>query len=143
MLAGCTPATAEPSLCELSQTRENYAGRSLTIEGVLLASRHGHALIDPSCGRGIGIEWTAHDVPRMSEFNAAVERSLEPGQDMMATARVTGTVTRSNRSSFGMPTTTWVLKLTDADVLESSGVEQTKFLDWLNSPRDEPFRAVR
>lgn len=142
-LIGCVPPKPNPSLCELAHNREAYAGRAVTVEGVLLVSRHGSVVIDPQCGWGIGISWYDDDVPWIREFDAMVARSFE--QDMMVRARVTGIVRRETQGSFGLPPA-WIIKLAKADVLEAypvSEAEHERFLDWLDGPHDEPFRPKR
>lgn len=142
-LLGCVQSRPNPTLCELTRNRDAYAGRAVTVEGVLLVSRHGSVLIDPQCGWGIGISWYEEDVPWMREFDAAVDRSFQ--QDMIVRARVTGIVRREAHGLFGLPPA-WILRLAEADVLEARSVsksEHERFLDWLEEPGQEPFRPIR
>ena len=142
-IVGCAPSSPDPTLCELAHDRDVYAGRAVTVEGLLLVSRHGSVLVDPGCGSGIGISWFEEDVPQMREFDALAERSFQ--QDMMVKARVTGRVVRGTAGSFGLPPV-WILRLAKAEVLEAypvSQAEHERFLAWLDGPHKEPFRPTR
>jgi hypothetical protein len=141
-VGACVGAKPNPSLCELAQNRDAYGGRTVTVDGVLMVSFHGAVIVDPQCGLGIGITWFAEDVPQMREFASAAKRAM--GQNMMVRAHVTGVVQKEKRGSLGLPPA-WTVRLTKADVLEARPVtdeEHKRFLDWLDGPHKEPFRAA-
>ena len=135
---------ANPTLCELARNREAYAGRAVTVEGILLASRHDSVVVDPRCGWGIGISWFEEDVPWMREFDAVAERPLD--ETMMARVRVTGVVRRESQPSWpGLPRA-WILKLAKAEVLEAypiSDSDYDRFLEWRDGPSKGPFQPSR
>jgi hypothetical protein len=141
-IGSCGGAKRNPPLCELAQNRDAYGGRTVTVTGVLMVSHHGSVIVDPQCGLGIGISWFEEDVPRMKEFDSVAMRSM--GQNMAVTVHVTGIVQREKRGSFGLPPA-WIIRLTKADVVEARPVtddEHKRFLDWLDGPHKEPFRAA-
>lgn len=142
-LVGCVSPKRDPTLCELSANREAYAGRAVTVEGILFVAYHGSVIVDPRCGLGIGISWFEADLPWMREFDALTKRSGD--EPLMATVRVTGIIERGKDTDLvgGRP---WYLDLAKADVLEAYPVsegEWDRFLDWLGGPHKEPFRASR
>ena len=114
-LVGCSSATTEdPTLCELSVNRGAYAGRTVTVEGLLLVSRHGSLLEDVNCDGGIPIEWYEGD--GLHELDAAVGRDLN--QPPRTKVRVTGEMRRAARSAF-LNEPYWYLRLQSADVLHT------------------------
>ena len=132
-LGGCVPSRVNPSLCELTQKRETYAGRAVTVEGFLLVSHHGSAIVDPKCRGGIGVSWFEEDVPWMREFDAVAERSQ--AEAMMARVRVTGIVKRRSKPDW-VGLRPWYLDLAKAEVLRAnpiSDVDMDRFLDSLTS----------
>ena len=115
MMCACAQTSVpQPSLCELSVNRENYAGRELVVTGQLLVSKHGSAVIDPLCDKGIPIEWHDSDLPKMRAFDEIAERvQLEP---LSVKVRVSGLVKRAPRSEF-YDEPYWFLDLTSAQIL--------------------------
>lgn len=138
-LAGCAVSPKpNPTLCELAQNREAYAGVTVTVDGVLLASRHGALVVDPTCGMGIGLAG-----PPMPDFEALLERSQL--QTMMVRLRVRGVVKQRMDPDWvgGRP---WQLDLTKVQILEAlpiAKVDEARFLKWRNGPSKEPFRPSR
>jgi hypothetical protein len=117
MLAGCSASSVrELSLCDLrlNRDREKFAGQMLSVTGELLVSKHGSAVIEPTCDGGVPITWHDDDVPRMRKFDAIAERlgGLEP---FVVTVRVTGEMKRAPRGYIDEPY--WYLDLTSAEVL--------------------------
>jgi hypothetical protein len=139
-LIGCAQPAPNPTICQLARNRDLYAGQTVTVEGLLLVSHHGSALIGSDCGEGIGLSWFAEDVPGMRDFDAAAARSLQ--RRTLVRARVTGKVKREEHGQFGLPPAL-TLSLASADVLEErpiSELEHKRFLDWIGGPHHEPFK---
>jgi hypothetical protein len=87
----------------------------LTVTGELLVSYHGSVVTDPTCNRGIAVEWFEEDVPRMRAFDAAAER-LRNSESESLTVRATGTMKRAPARDL-TPEPYWYLRLSSAQVL--------------------------
>ena len=151
LLTACTPrapapVTVErPTLCQLAAAREAYAGRTLTVEGYLLVSYHGSAIIDPRCGHGVGIKWSRADGPRLQPLTDIADRmrNLEPGP-WLVRIRITGVMQQDEHEGFaGRP---WQVRLDAAEVLSARQLppeDETRFNRWREGPSAEPFRPSR
>lgn len=115
-LHACSASSpAQLSLCEVAANRPSYAGKTLTVEGSLLASKHGSAVVDLTCDKGIPIKWES-DEPQLRELTAVGERSL--AEPMTVTIRVTGKMKRAPRSAM-LNEPYWYLALNGAQVLKA------------------------
>ena len=143
LLTACASAPMKnPTLCQLAENREAYAGRSLTVEGFLLVSRLGTVVSDPTCGLCIGISWN-DNAPQMRAHNAAIDRSQ--WESMMARVRVTGEVKLGDGNSL-IDGPAWELDLTVAEVLSARQLPEEdaiRYLDWLDGPSEGPFQPSR
>lgn len=54
-----TPMASTVQVCEIVQHRQKYEGKEVTVESVLVASRHGAVLAGKPCGEGIYISHQA------------------------------------------------------------------------------------
>lgn len=141
---GCASGPkAPPTLCQLAEAREAYAGQRLTVEGYLLVGGHGSTVSDPRCGYGVGIAWYRDEPPSMRAFAAVARRSQwEP---MMVRVRVTGEMKRE-REPGPAGERTWYLDLSAAEVLSARplpDVDRERYLIWLEGPSPAPFRPSR
>jgi hypothetical protein len=121
-LVACAPAPRfATSICQVAAAPHAFRGRTLTVEGVLLASRHGIVITDPVCEAGVAIEWRG-DAPGLRDLDDLVERALSyPPVRRTVRIRVTGEMKReSNRNWVGLQG--WFLDLSSAEVLSSSAV---------------------
>ena len=145
MGAACTTsgptAPAGPQVrrvCDVALHRQDYNGWTLVLEGYLLASRHGSAVTDPRCGRGVAIAWRDSG-GRMSRFGDVAERSqYEP---LMVRIRVTGILRQDGRSGM-VDEEFWLLHLTDAQLLSVQPVAEAdadRYMRWLAGPSPAPF----
>ena len=114
VVACSSASSANPTLCELAQNREAYAGRTLTVEGRLLVSRHGSAIEDPRCDDGIRMEWFEGEAPGFRELNAVAEHAQTERLEVIL--RVTGVMMRAGRSEL-VNEPYWYLRLRTAQVL--------------------------
>ena len=116
-LSGCAqPAGASPSLCQLAETPHVFHGKTLTVEGVLLISRHGSAITDATCEAGVAIQWRGNE-RRLAELNDVVERDLTlSGVPRTVRIRVTGEMKRATTPDW-VGLRGWFLDLNSADVL--------------------------
>lgn len=146
VLVGCAErapkqaAVEHPTLCQLTQAREAYAGRVLTVEGYFAVSMHGNSIVDPSCrGAGIDIRWQS-DQPQLQAFISFVRRigEFEP---WVARVRATGVVVRNESGGEYAPSLS--LRLNAADVLDAWKVpeaEQERFGMWIQGAGPPPVR---
>jgi hypothetical protein len=112
---GCSSAPENPTLCDLAKSPTSFAGRTVTVAGSLLASKHGSALEDKACDRGIAISWRGERAG-LSELNALVRQELELTDNQPARVRVTGQVRRVARSAM-LNEPYWEIYLSSAEVL--------------------------
>lgn len=132
-----------PTLCQLGEAREAYAGRTLTVEGYLLVSAHGSVVTDPRCGYGIGVTWTAGTSPQLRAFDALAGRmlALEP---WIARVRVTGVMRQDEHGEFAGRA--WRLRLTAAEILSQRRLapkDEDRYMSWLEGPSPAPFQSAR
>ena len=140
-LSSCKPRV-NPALCELAAHRETYANQAVTVEGVLLVTRHGTVISDPQCGAGIAISWRKQD-RNLRQLSAMATRSL--AKTMLVRVRVGGKVKEVDH--FGMVTGgAWIIDLFDARILEAypiSDRDQASFQKWSEGPSAGPFQPTR
>ena len=110
---GCSALESKnPTLCELAAKRSAYAGRTLTVEGMLFITRHGSMVVDPGCDQGVPIEWYEDD--GLHELSEIAERAQAKPRTIRV--RVTGEMQRASRSQF-LNEPYWYLRLRSAQVL--------------------------
>ncbi len=113
-LIGCSSAPKDPTLCELAANRSAFAGRTITVEGTLLVSKHGNAVEDEACGKGIPVSWEGSD-QNLRELSAVVAHRA-PVQRGTAKVRVTGQMRQVSKSAF-LNEPYWELRLSSAQML--------------------------
>ena len=139
-LVACGPR-ANPALCDLAQHRQTYAGRTVTVEGVLIVSAHGSVVTDPQCGAGIGIRWFRQD-PSMRQLHSVAMQSL--AKTMLVRVRLTGRIRLADRPSI-INERAWELDLIKAHVLEARAIsdrDNDRFETWLDGPSKGSFQPT-
>jgi hypothetical protein len=138
-VSACAAAPdVNPTLCQLAEQPQIYRHRTVAVEGILLASRHGTSVRDPGCGRGIALTWDSDD-PSSWAVNAATRNS---SNQTMVQIRATGQLERHRFEG----QRTWILALTNIKVTRSqtiSDVDAHRYLVWLEGPSQGPFRPSR
>ena len=114
-LLACSSTPQNPTLCELAADMDSFANRTVTVEGTLLVSKHGSAVTDASCGKGIAISWNAPN-EALRELNDAVDRAQDLPDRQLPKVRVTGQMRRVPRSPM-LDEPYWELRLSSAQVL--------------------------
>jgi hypothetical protein len=66
-------ASSVHSVCDIVEHRQKYEGKEVTVESVLVASRHGAVLAGKPCGEGIYI---SHEAGRMDGKWPAFDNAL-------------------------------------------------------------------
>lgn len=142
--ASCAaPLPEQPTLCQLARAERDYVGRELAVEGYLLLSGHGNAIVDPTCrGAGVGI-YSPSDRPRLQPFNSFMRRIgfFEP---WVVRVRATGVMVRNeSRGEYGAR---FGLRLNTAEVLDAWRVpeaEVERFGLWIQGSGPAPVRPRR
>jgi hypothetical protein len=141
-LACSSAADDAPTLCQVAEHTYAYAGRTLSLEGLLYVSRHGSSLSDPRCGRGLSLSWN-DGVLALSEFDAVVDRSMwEP---LIVRVRVTGRIQREHERGW-LGLRVWQFAIADAELLSVDpilDVDVDRYLSWFQGPSPEPFQPSR
>jgi hypothetical protein len=114
-ILGCSSAPEDPTLCELADNPASFRGQTVTVTGTLLASKHGSALEDESCDKGIAISWRGENAG-LSELNELVSRKLGFEDHEPAKVRVSGEMRRVAKSAM-LNEPYWEIYLTSAQVL--------------------------
>lgn len=96
-LTGCAAATTdEVTLCDLLTNRQNFDGKTVTVEASLLLSRHGSAILDRSCGGGLPVTWDDSAL-HLEDLGANAQQLI--GKPVPLPVRVTGTLRRTTRTA--------------------------------------------
>lgn len=120
MAGSCAqPAGGSPSLCRIAESPHAFRGMALTVEGLLLVSRHGSVLTDAGCERGVAIQWRRSE-GGLAKLDDVVERELAPEAVPRAVRiRVTGEMKQA-RTPDWIGLQGWYIDLNGADVLSDS-----------------------
>ena len=118
-LVACSPNLPRAiELCEIGDRREQFAGQKLIVEGELLVSKHGSAVVDSNCDIGLPISWRDEKGEFESFSTIAMRMRGEPG-DWHTKVRVSGEMKRARRSEF-LDEPYWYLNLESARVVSTA-----------------------
>jgi hypothetical protein len=136
------PLPGRPTLCQVATAQQDYVGRELTVEGYLLLSFHGNAIVDPGCrGAGVDIRWQS-DRPQLRAFISA--RQIGSIESWVVRVRATGVLVRGEEIGEYAPR--FSLRLNTAEVLDAWKVpeaEEERFGMWMQGAGPPPVRPSR
>lgn len=137
------PLPERPTLCQVATAQQDYVGRELTVEGYLLLSFHGNAIVDPGCrGAGVDIRWQS-DRPQLRAF-ISFARQIGNIESWVVRVHATGVLVRGEGRGEYAPR--FSLRLDTAEVLDAWKVsedQEGRFGMWMQGAGPPPVRPSR